>query len=217
MQTGQTEKMNSKRPSILCWRAFVGWGGGYNDVVSGKCRVGRAHRIRRLKSIFEGFIRRFNERLGADNPGVGKIAGSVSKPSHPRNLKSFEGVIIKHFLRYVRPTLLLDSPNVVDIFAVFPESGVNIIHAEIRQPEIKRKTVAPVFLLYMITNGAPSVILRALHDFGTHGIEVDIREAIDQRVSMLNDHAFESLSPKGFSALFPPIEKWEKLCLMSLI
>ena len=72
---------------------------------------------------------------------------------------------------------------------------------ELPQPEVETEEPVPVPGLQMVADGVPAVGLGPFDQIGPDRIQVDIGQAIDQRLPVFHDHAFKPIPPKEAAAL----------------
>ena len=65
----------------------------------------------------------------------------------------------------------------------------------------------------MVPKGIPAILLWKLHQPGAQGIESYIGQAVDEGLSVFNDHTFISIAPKVTPPVVTPVVKPGKVNL----
>ena len=59
--------------------------------------------------------------------------------------------------------------------------------------------------LSMIPKGTPAICLGLFHDPCSDGVEIDIGQAVDQGLALINDNAFKPLGPEKAFPMVTPV------------
>ena len=167
------------------------------------------HRFRfflvfRLEMVFEPQVGFGDEGLGADDARVREIACPVLKPAHFIHVEIMGALFFQNFLidhggaAFPR---MRHGAGLIHIPAISPQPLLFIHHAEFDHAEIKGKKVVLIILLEMVPEGIPPVFLRPGNYAGANWIQIDIGQAVDERVAVFNDAAFKPFAPEGAAGI----------------
>ena len=147
--------------------------------------------------VFKITIVAVNKGLASNDTTVREIPGPVSKPVYLIQLKISLPLLVNPF--YL--SLLIDKLSVV------PQPFFPILDPELPQSEIQRQKPSFILPLYMITDRGPPVFLRFLDNACPNRVQVYIRQAIDQGLPLIHEHALETVGPEKPLPVVPLVVK----------
>ena len=147
------------------------------------------------KAGFETLEMLLNKLLRADNPAFREI----TRPEY-ESVCSCEPVA---FFTLAPEDLRIQSPpfarvhgsGFIDKFALHLEP-IPARNIPFRQAEIAGQQSIPITGLDVIPHGQPAILFRAFDNPGTHGVEINVCQAVHQGPPVLNNHAFKPLCPE---------------------